>query len=54
MASFLFFFSRAPLVTRGMETCVIPGSCLSLEQRAFPINPEEAPHPVTGLEESNS
>jgi hypothetical protein len=49
MASFLFFFSRAPLVMRGMETCVIPGSCSSLEQRVFPVNQEEASHPVTGV-----
>jgi hypothetical protein len=39
----------APLVVRGMETCVIPGSCSSLEQRAFPVNPDEAPHHVTGV-----
>jgi hypothetical protein len=48
-ASFLFFFSRVPLVVRVMETCAIPGSCSSLEQRVFPVNPDEAPHPATGV-----
>jgi hypothetical protein len=37
----------APLVVRGMETCVIPGSYSSLEQRAFPVKPDEVPHPGT-------
>jgi hypothetical protein len=37
----------APLVVQGMETCIIPRSCLSLEQRAFPVNPDKAPHPMT-------
>jgi hypothetical protein len=40
-----------PLVVQMMETCVIPGSCLSLEQHAFPVNPDEAPHPPTGVGE---
>jgi hypothetical protein len=40
-----------PLVVRGMEMCVIPGSCSSLEQRALSVNPDKAPHPVTGVGE---
>jgi hypothetical protein len=47
-ASFIFFL-LAPLVVRGMETCIIPGSYSSLEQRAFLVNPDEAPHPVAGV-----
>jgi hypothetical protein len=50
-ASFLFFFSRVPLVMQGMETCIIYGSCSSLEQRAFPVNPNEMPHLGTGVGE---
>jgi hypothetical protein len=46
---FLFFSSRAPLVVRVMGMGVIPESCSSLEQRAFPINPDETPHPMTGV-----
>jgi hypothetical protein len=38
-----------PLVVRGMEMCVIPGSYSSLEQCALSVNPDEAPHPVTGV-----
>jgi hypothetical protein len=49
-ASFLFF-SWVSLAVQGMETCVIPGSCSSLEQLAFSVNPDEAPHPVTGVGE---
>jgi hypothetical protein len=44
----VYFLSRIPLVVRGMETCVIPGSCSSLEQHAFPVNLDEAPHPAQG------
>jgi hypothetical protein len=39
----------APLVVQEMETCVIPESCSSLEQRAFPVKPDEVPHPGTGV-----
>jgi hypothetical protein len=49
-ASFLFF-SWVSLVVRGMETCVIPGSCSSLKQLAFSVNLDEAPYPVTGVGE---
>jgi hypothetical protein len=49
MSSFLFFSSRAPLVMRVMETCIIPRSCSSLEQHASLVNPDEAPYPVTGV-----
>jgi hypothetical protein len=49
MASFFIFSSWAPLVVQGMEMCVIPGSCSSLGQRAFPVNPGDAPYPVTGV-----
>jgi hypothetical protein len=34
-----------PLDRVGMEMCVIPGS----EPRASLVNPDEAPHPVTGV-----
>jgi uncharacterized membrane protein len=49
-ASFLFFL-WVSLAVRGMEMCVIPRSCSSLEQLAFSVNPDEAPHPVTGVGE---
>jgi hypothetical protein len=48
-ASLLFLSSWAPSVMRGMETGVIPESCSSLDQRAFPANPDEAPHAITGV-----
>jgi hypothetical protein len=40
-----------PLVVQVMETGVIPRSCSSLEQHAFPVNPDEVPHPPTGVGE---
>jgi hypothetical protein len=50
-ASFLFFSPQAPSVMWRIETCVIPGPRSSLEeQRAFSVNLDEAPHPVTGVE----
>jgi hypothetical protein len=47
MASFIFFSSRALLVMWVMETCVTPGSCSLLEQRASPVDLDEVPYPVT-------
>jgi hypothetical protein len=47
--SFLFFSSRASLVVWAMETSVISGFCSLLEQRASSVNPDDAPHPVTGV-----
>jgi hypothetical protein len=47
-----FFSSSAgPIGRAGMETCTILGFCSSLEQRAFPVNPDEAPQPATGVGE---
>jgi hypothetical protein len=40
-----------PIVVRGMETCIISRSCSSVEQQAFPVNSDEAPHPATGVGE---
>jgi hypothetical protein len=38
-----------PSVVRGMETGIIPKSYLSLEQHAFPVNPDETPHAMIGV-----
>jgi hypothetical protein len=38
-----------PLVVRARETSIISGSCSLLEQRASPVNPDETPHPATGV-----
>jgi hypothetical protein len=48
-ASLLFVSSQDPLVVRGMEAGVIPESCLLLEKRAFRVNPDEAPHAMSGV-----
>jgi hypothetical protein len=49
IVSSLFFSSGPLLVVRVMGTSVIPESCSSLEQREFPVNLDEAPHPMTGV-----
>jgi hypothetical protein len=48
-SSLLFLSLQEPLVMRGMEAGVILESCSLLEQHAFRVNPDEAPHAMSGV-----